>query len=758
MRRLIFILTIFLVVLPAFSHADPEPTGAWHSEITQYPRMLFDADDLPAIQERLDRWPYTTLMNHIRSRANGSFSAEPPDPYNASREYSLANIAKSAAFVAWIDQDADTADRAAQALEASAPDFGGDITILIGSDIHIAEAVEGYCYAYDILAGTGLIDAQRLADIEAHLAGMISTLYHDYVDILASALMVHENNHRTKTAAAFAAAGMVFNQHTEADKWFNWGMSEAYYVVFDVQTTDGGAVAEGPSYADYSAVNHLPAFMSYDRLIGEDTTLKRRDLCLIGPNCTWSDYDIVNPMDHPKNYATHLWKVKSRRPDGATPALDDSHPTGYFNGMVSARYNDGLLAWDWLSDDFNPLFTTHCSDLSVETVAFYDDTVEAAPPDDTFGPNFIMPGDGNAFFRSGWAADDSWAAFIAENGRPREAGGGHEHADNISLSYFARGEYLLLDPGYIAWEEHEVVRRGEHHNVPTVDGNAPPTPIDLLPNAEDAFITDGMTDAAAPFVTGESSWKNADFKRTVFWADNDYLIVADDMTSDTARNFGVLWHGQAGGDSGFTFTQTEDGGIWMPGESAVRVHVASAAGATAAEVLVNIHSFQWMQMIEHNSLDIRDVNTTKHGRLLSIAIPYAQTGETPRDVTWIGDDKMIAARVDGEQSDFVLAQSENRVRAFSAEQTGLFDVKTTAQTLMIPGSSTLEAGEVFLDGDGAICIGEKRPWAFQDTGRVLIRWTGDDFEFDLEKEEGVRMTTGVRMQAEPIDPSRLKRR
>jgi Heparinase II/III-like protein len=758
MRQLTFGILLLLIALPVSSLADPEPTGPWHPEFTEHPRLLFDADDLTMIQERLPRWPYTTLMSRVRSRANGGFSAEPPDPYNASREYSLSNIAKAAAFVAWVDQDETMADRAAQALEASAPDFGGDLLVLYGSDIHIAEAVEGYCYAYDILAGADMIDPARLAAIEAQLTGLIATWYHDFIDILAVVPAAHENNHRTKVAAAFAAAGMTFNQHPDANKWFNWGMSETYYVVFEVQTTDGGVVAEGPSYADYSGVNHLPMFQSYDRLIGEDVTLKRRDFCVLGPNCTWSDYDIINPMDHPKNYATHLWKVKSRRPDGATPALDDSHPAGYFNGHVAARYNDGLLAWDWLNDDFSPLFTTHCSELNVEAIAFYDDTLEVTPPDETFGPHFILPDDGNAFFRSGWETDDSWLAFIAENGQARDAGGGHEHADNLSLSYFARGEYLLLDPGYIAWGEHEVVRRGEHHNVPTVDGYAPPTPIDLMPNAEDAFITDGMTEVAAPFVTGESRWRNTDFTRTVFWADNDYLIVADDMRSDSAAKFGVMWHGQAGGDSGFTFTQTDDGGIWMPGESAVRVHVASAAGPTSAQVLMNIHSFHWMQMIEHNSLDIRDTNSTTHGRFLSIALPYAQSDETPRNVVWLSEEGMAAARVEGEQNDFILAQPENRKRTFNAAQTGLFDVLTTAQTLMIPGASTLDAGEAFLDGNGLIRFGDKRPWAFFGTGRVWIRWTGEVWEFDTAGEDGWLMTTGVEMKVEPIDASRLKRR
>lgn len=720
--------------------ADP-PTGPWHSEITERPRLIFGADDLPEILDRLTREPYITLMARVRSRANNGFDPTLPDPYNASREYSLSNIAKAAAFVAWVDDDVVMADKAAQVLEAMAPDFGDNPLVFIDSDIHIAEAVTGYCYAYDILAGTDLIDESRLAAIEELLGGMVAEWYHGYIDILASATLVHQNNHMTKVAAAFAAAGMTLNQREDANKWFNYGMTVLYDIWFNVQLTDGGAVAEGPYYAEYAAVNHLPVFLSYNRLAGEDATLLKRDVCLLGPNCSWSEYDIINPLDHPKSLAHHRWFLQARMPDGGSPPIDDAGRSGYFNGLVSAYYQDGLLAWEWLNNEWDPLFTTHCSELNVEAIGWYDDTTAATPPDDDFGPSFILPGEGNAFFRSGWSSEDSWLMFLAEAEQPRRAGSGHEHPDNLSLAFYARGQYLLLDPGYIKWEEHEAVRRSEHHNEPTVDGEAAPNFSDLIGGGVDAFITDGATDAFVPFVTGQSSWNETDITRTVFFPEEDYLIVVDDFVSDSSHTYGVLWHGQAGGNSGYIFVQNADGGSWLPEETEVDVHIASSLGATTATALTNIHSYIWGQQLEHTSLDTRAATTAEQARFVSIVLP-CYSWEDVRPLDWLSGDGYAAAWIGGDPDTFVLAQATHATRSFSAAETGSVALTTDAETLLLQADEAADTGDIYLGGSGYFQIGEKRLWGFLFTGRVLAHWEGDDWTFEFS-EEGGQMYTVV---------------
>jgi hypothetical protein len=736
-------LTIFLLAGAASAWAAGEPAGPWRPDITARPRLLGDAARRDVFLDRLSREPYITLMNRVRSRANSGFSPTPPDPYDAGREYGLSNIAKAAAFTAWIDDNPAMAERAAQALEAMAPDFGPNPWLMfIDSDIHIAEAVTGYCYAYDILAGTGLIEAGRLAAIEDLLGGMIAAWYTGFIDQLASAVSVLRNNHGSKTGAAFAAAGMTLNQRDDANKWFNFGLTYLYNIWFAIQVVPGGVVAEGTYYAEYSAVNHLPVFLSYNELVGEGATLLKRDFCLLGPNCNWSNYEIDNPLDNPLNVESHLWFVKARRPDGSAPALDDANPTGYFNGLVSAYYADGRLAWEWLNNAFDPLFTTHCSEINVEAIAWYDDAVAAAPPAEDFGPDFLLPAEGEAIFRSGWGADDSWVMLIAENGQARIEGGGHEHADNLSPAFFARGEDLLLDPGYIAWEEHEKVRLGIHHNVPTVDGEGPPAPIiaQAKLGTVDAFLVDGLTNIAAPFATATSSWSEADFARTLLFPDHDCLVVFDRMSAAAPHQFGVLWHGQGGGNSGFPFTQTADGGTWAPGGAAVDVHVGASTGATAASTLINIHSYGWMNEIEHVSLDTRAVDPAEQARLLSIAVPYYSASETPRAVEWLSRENLVAARIVGDAADFAFAQTARARQDFTAEETGSRALTTNAQTLLLRAEDG-DAGFAYLDGGGYFLLDGKRPWVFGETDRVWLEWDGSQWRFELPAGGGTLVTS-----------------
>ncbi|HPQ71023.1 MAG TPA: heparinase II/III family protein [bacterium] len=735
MRKLRPFLIILVLLASAQAFAAAPPTGPWHADITEHPRLLFFADDLSTIAGRLDREPYVTLMTRVRSRANASYNAI-FEPYDAGREYSNANIAIAAAFVAWIDDDATMADKAATILELMGYEFPNPIYIY-KQDIHIAEALMNYAVAYDIIAGTGLIEPTRLTAIATRVTTMVENLYADFFDTLAIWQPFSTNNHSIKICSALAIAAMTFNQHDDANKWFNLGMTETVYKLFDVQIVEG-AMAEGPYYAAYSAVNHLPFFVMYNHLVGEDATLLQRDFCLIGPNCTWSEVEVVNPVDNPKLYDQSEWIVKIRLPNGASPPIDDSNSEGFFNGLMAPVWGDGLLAWEWLTSPAYPMFTQHCADTLVHIVATYDDEVTLTPPDGWFGPNFLMYDAGEAVFRSGWGEDDSWMLFLAENGQARTAGAGHEHGDNLSVSLYARGESLLLDPGYIKWEEHAVVMLGKHHNVPTVDGNAPPAPNPvILIGGNDAFIVDGMTDAAAPFVTGQSAWNDAQFERTVFFPDSDYLIAVDDMSADENHTYGVLWHGNGGGDSGYPFTLLADGGSWQPEDAGVDVHVNSSIGDVALDTSINIHAFTYGQMIEHVSLSAQVDTQAKRARIVSVATPYNLTKETPRTVTWDAMDAAIAARIEGTDTDFLFAQDVRRVRNLTAAQTGSVDVSTSARTLLLRTDATASAGHAYVDGGHYLALGERQVWQFGYDRRVWVDWSGDAWTFSVGPEGGM---------------------
>lgn len=730
---LIFVLTL---LLPGVSLAADPPSGPWHPEITARPRLLFDADDLSLLQDRLTREPYITLMNRVRGRANGSYNPTIPDPYNASREYGNANIAKAAAFVAWIDNDADKADKAASILEVLGVDFGS-LYLLIDQDIHIAEALMCYCQAYDTLAGTGLIEPTRLQAIEDRIGLLSFNLYRDFFDTLAIWQEISFSNHSIKINSALAVAGMTLNQNDDANKWFNLGMTKTVYKLFELNI-NAGSYAESPYYGTYSAVNHLPFFLMYDRLLGQDMTLLERGFCLLGPNCAWHEIEVVNPLDNPELYEMSEWYVKLRMPTGDAPPFDDANLEGFFNGLLVGPWQDGLLAWDWLNNTAHPLFVQHCADLAVDAIAFFDDTVPVTPPDENFGPDFLLPDAGMAVFRSGWEVDDSWLMFIAEHGMPRTIGFGHEHPDNLSVSLFAREEYLLIDPGYIAWEHHLLVNKGEHHNLPTVNGQGPPGPglINYFPGT-DAFLVDGLTDSAVPFARGETSYHDADFERTVFFPEHDFLIVLDHMSSAEPATFGVLWHGQAGGDSGYPFTLLADGGAWARDAAAVDVHVASTTGGLTLSTKVNIHGFTWMQQVEHTSLDVRADEQAEKAGFISLAFPYGTTDEAPRPFAWVEHDGLAAARIEAQDLLFVMNQAQPDHQILTAAETGSVDLQTNATALLLFTDDEAYAGYAYAKGGHYLVLGDRRPWLFGFDQRLWVEWEGAVWTFDLPDSGGV---------------------
>jgi len=754
MKR-IAVLLFFVVLLAGTALAADPPTGQWHPEITERPRLLFGPGDLTELQDRVTREPYTTLMNRVLSRSNAGYNSTIPDPYNASREYGNANIAKAAAFVAWMENDADKADKAASIIEVMGVDFGSPL-VPIEQDIHMAEALMNYCVAYDILAGTGLIDPTRLQGLADNIGTFVENLYRDFFDLLAIYQIFSFSNHSTKINSALAMAGMTLNEREDSNKWFNLGFCDNYHKMFDINITDGGAYVEGPYYGTYSADQHLPVFLMYDRLIGQDATLLRRGLCLIGPNCPWKEYDIINPLDHPKLREMSEWYVKLRMPHGGYGPVDDANIEGFFNGLLVGPWQDGMLAWDWIENPAFPMFAIHCGDLNVDMIAFYDDSVTITSPDEVdFGPNFIMPDAGQAVFRSGWEEADTWMMMIAENGLARKGGFGHEHPDNLSVSLYAREQYLLIDPGYIAWEHHLVVNKGRHHNLPSVDGRGPEGPgaINYFPGT-DAFFVDGAVDSVVPFARGVSTYRNTDVNRVVFFPDSDYMIVVDELKSAEPHQFGVFWHGHAGGDSGYPFTLLADGGTWEREGAAVDVHVATNAGDLELATTVNIHGFSWMQQEEHTSLNASAENQTTHARFISVATPYEVTTEEP-PLVWQsrGEGDIVSTLVlGGDLPIYTMARNFPALVSLDADDTESLDVTTDATTLLLSSDEYGSEGYVYAQGGMHLELSDVRTWSFGADESFWAEWTGEIWDLHFSPDGNIIRTPCVSEPGVVADP------
>lgn len=724
-RRIVFALPVLtLLLLANVAHALPEPTGPWHPEITAYPRLFFSPGDVDELRDRVERQPYTTLMNRVRSRAAGGWSPTVPDTYDVNRENSNGDVAKCAAFTALIDENAAMAEKAASILEVLATDFGTWSYELVDDDIHIAEAMHGYVTAFDFLAGSGYIDDTRLDAIAARLGTMVANLYTDYCDTLAWWGEFSLSNHHIKIDGALGMAGMVLNDRDDALKWVSFAVTEGTHRLYDVMLAGDGAYGEGPGYGTYSALQHLPFILAYDRLVGETETLYERDFCLAGPGCTWSEVEVANPLDNPLLHAMSRWYVDIRMPDGAYAPVDDANQYGFFNGLVAAAFGDGVLAWDWLENDRFPLYSNYINELAPELIAFYDDALEASPPDFT---HVVEPDRGYAVFRTGWEADDAWAMMLAEHGGARLGGLGHEQGDNLSVTLFNRGRYLLIDPGYIEWSSRWGVAKGNHHNVPTVNTEGPPSPIWMILGGTDAFITDAQKDGAVAFARGASSWYGAKFERMTFFAEDDYVIVLDRMNHVLPRTFGVTWNGVGGGDTGDPYALLGNGARWEPDGAGVEVRVAGDKGSLVVTDRENQHGWTWSQTRTHRTLDVRAPYAANGAAFVSAGLPYVPGVEDPRGFSQIPVDGAAAVRVAGDAAVFALAQPNATTRSFTKTQTGSLALSTNARFAFAQVAPGAKSGGVYIDANSSMTLGSNE---FRVSGgRVFAEWRGVRWAF-----------------------------
>ena len=592
----------FIFIASSFhGKAFAQTTGPWKPELTHRPRLLWEANEWSAITNRLTRQPYITLYNRVVSGANRTVSPAPAI-YDAGREYSTANIAKNAAFVWAVESDPTYGEKAAQILEtemATNFNWSGLLGLydLIDNDVHVSEAMQGYLASYDILAGTGYISSTREQAIHDRVETMFINAWQFYmVDFYFFKQVLNFNNHFTKLASAFGSAAITLNDSNYATEWINLAMAWGTYRLFEVITTPSGTFSEGPSYMVYSAVNHLPFFLQYDRFTdGEDATFQKRQCNLFGQNCTYTPVFVTNPIENSTLLSISNWWINIRMPNGKCPPIDDSFEKGFFNGLMAGALGDGELAWDWLNAPEIPYCSEYCADISADMICSYDDSVTPTEPDR--GPSIVNSEDAFAVFRTDWTEDASYALLLAENGVARIGGNLHEQADTLSFLYYSQGQMLAIDPGYIRWEERHLVRYGVDHNIVAVDGSGPPAPMILPFGGVDAFIRLYDLENQPQFAVANTTYAQTDWVRAFFFYDG-FALVGDFLQSGQQHSYDFLLHGNGGGDTGGTYTSLVDGAQWETNGISLDLTLVATEPVTHSSYN-DYHGWLWNQKHTH---------------------------------------------------------------------------------------------------------------------------------------------------------------
>lgn len=116
----------------------------------------------------------------------------------------------------------------------------------------------------------------------------------------------------------------------------------------------------------------------------------------------------------------------------------------------------------------------------------------------------------------------------------------HGHNDHLSMTYWANGHDVLVDPGYSGYADPDFRRwqkSAQAHNVPIVDGAT------FNPDATAALVGKSAANGAQSWQLRDRAFAGTERHRAVLVDDElRVMLVRDDLTSTKKRALRVLWH------------------------------------------------------------------------------------------------------------------------------------------------------------------------------------------------------------------------
>ncbi|MBM4387597.1 MAG: heparinase II/III family protein, partial [Deltaproteobacteria bacterium] len=569
--------------------ADPSSATAWHPELADvHPRLFFDIEEIEELSARTQavEGPYAILWKRIivtcakvppQQPADGTYSI------SAAREQGL--IAQACAFQSLLAPDADSAIKAADLLAAPFPDPSyindnpeNPFMPLEKYDLLESEALAAFCSAWDFLASQGdLIGADQISAAEAGLLNRIETfrkMIHEGATYFL--LAASENNHSMKVFGALGLCAMALNDRPTAA----YDLSESYggldFVFARYQSVPEGGYAEGWNYLVYGSMSYLQFIVAHHRYSeGEAKPYKNPGTLTLldelnGKTALYEDFAVNETIE-----AVYRMALYSAFPDGTTVNTDDANPARLHGAVLAWLYNDNRFLWNWQMPAVN-YFSSMMDELSF---VLYDQNEEPEIPSWDLDGSFYEAG--FAVMRTGLDEEAMLVVIQGEHGKVKSHGEGHEHPDPTSFLVHAFGEYLIIDPGYINWDNHEKVMVGKDHNLILVDGKGPPVYFkEIVPT--DAFLSGFDPGPWATRVTVKSDYEDASIERRIVRIGGKYLIVDDRMESAKPHKYTWQLNGNGGGNTkGGSFELLQNGAAWKRTKASVSVFAASCEGTPA---------------------------------------------------------------------------------------------------------------------------------------------------------------------------------
>ena len=600
-----------------------------------HPVLLYTAQNIDEIKGRLDEPPYDEWYQRLITEADRILSLEVNWTAKAVPKATQAYYAKMLA-AAYAFSDNTAPNREAYLEEATmslycAPDNDFKDEFNPGTNLEISEAGMHYGQAYDMLKGTGYDFVLNSVDYDPairhnldNLRDYISTDFLDYTEqesiqrdfwscIWNDSNIDRTNNHHVKLYGGLAVLSLAIYGEGGSAGDFNRARERLLQVLDNVTVTgdDGspaGGWAEGPRYFSYSARQYIPALIA----------MKNADIF---------DYTSLDELT-----ATHRHLPSMLMPDGYLPPVDENEAYRFeYAGLLSSLYPDmpDREVFDWMWDKGGRIVPVA---LLPDFLALYNPGPETPDSPDMFGweTTGFLPESGYARFRSSWYDDALYMLMLSEHGEARSRGNAHENPDPNSIILHAYGEMLILDSGYGGWDERNQTRYARNHNLILVDGNGPEAASkDGLfdywsANGADAYLGDTYHGETTDYAVSDTRYEGAEFSRHVLFPNKRYFAIFDEIAAPDPHTYTLLWHGNGGGDSGGTYTPTENGAVWAQDNASVSVYTTGTGQLVFGTNEMPHAVYQRSPMQSHSMLTAEESGSDAY--FLSLLIP-AQTGE-----------------------------------------------------------------------------------------------------------------------------------
>jgi len=581
---------------------DPRSTRAWHPEIVGYPRLYAGPADREALLAlTTDDGDGAVLWGRIVSESDRTPPEHPDETtFKTNITPSQGHIAEAAAMRGWVQDDISYVVKALNIVAARFPDptylnLRSQFNAGDNYNLYESQALVGFCGAWDFARGYADAHPEAIDQLLLDAAKSRLLTRIDYFRTLCflgggcrALLRGEANNHSLKSLSALGICAMALPDRADAATDFNEALAAMDHIMQDVQGSAEGGWAENWNYLSYSGDTHLPLFVAWHRhAAGGTWPLRHTGWIMRGDDRVDQIRMVEDFGTNAMLKAVHRSAVYAAQPDGKTPPVDDANPSPLQGGLLAGLYQDGIFRWNWRLPAVNRA-TGRTLVPSFISLLEAPDAVEPAAPLDMF-----LADAGFSVFRNNWSSDSLYLYMQHEPDQMRSGGQAHEHADNLSFLLHAFGEPLIIDPGYIDYSNHLLVKYAKDHNVILVDGVGQPfwalDPAIQIPPLGNAYLHAAETRQDQTAIIASTKYFAAEVRRRMVRIGEWGFVMADRVLGAAGKMVTWQLNGYASEKIGGTSYSRRDvdAGVaavfsWARPNATIDALVVAASGAAVA--------------------------------------------------------------------------------------------------------------------------------------------------------------------------------